>query len=58
MGNKNNQNSEALQLREQQDLEMLLAIIRENFGNITTGAGLIRVTGFTETDCTRLFVNT
>ena len=54
MGNKN-QNGEALQLKKQQDLEMILAIIHENFRNITNVGALIRVTGFAETDCTRLF---
>lgn len=38
-----------------QDLEMILAIIHENFRNITNVGALIRVTGFAETDCTRLF---
>ena len=54
MGNKKHK-SETLRLREQQDLERLLAIIHKNFHISTNGEALIRITGFSETDCLRLF---
>lgn len=54
MGTKN-QIGEILQTKARIDLEIVLAIIHENYRNIPNTAALERVTGFTETECTKLF---
>jgi len=47
--------NEAIQTKEQKDMEIILTIIHENYHNITNTAVLERATGFTETECTKLF---